>query len=220
MDWIAGGDFTMGAPDDHGEADDRPAHRVRVSSFCLDRTEVTVDAYASCRGCAPAGGGEGCNAGVTGRDLHPINCVTWEDAARYCAARRARLPSEAEWEYAARGAEGRTHPWGEAMPWERLCWDRGESEGTCAVASFPRGATPQGTVDLAGDVSEWVADWFAPYRSGASADPTGPSDGMARVIRGASWDTHDPLAVGAFRRDSGSPVRRRATVGFRCAASP
>lgn len=210
----------MGATDDRGAADERPLHRVIVSPFCLDEAEVTVDAYAACAGCGPAGRGATCNASIQGRNRHPINCVTWDDAARFCAARRARLPSEAEWEYAARGTEGRAYPWGNAMPWERLCWERDPSDGTCAVATFPRGDSPLGVHDLAGNVSEWVADWYAPYGSGESTNPRGPGDGMARVIRGASWETRDPLAVASSRRDSASPVRRRPVVGFRCAASP
>lgn len=210
---VRGGGFVMGAAGDRGEADEHPAHAVQVPSFCLDRVEVSVSAYTSCPSCGPAGAGASCNASLVGRALHPINCVSWGDAARYCAWRGARLPSEVEWEFAARGPEGRTHPWGEGLPWERTCWERDESQGTCPAAAVLGDANPQGIRDLAGNVSEWVAEWYAPYGAGSG-------DGLDRVVRGASWETRDPSAMRATRRDRLSPTRRRSTVGFRCAAAP
>lgn len=220
MLYIAGGEFEMGASEDRGQDDERPLHRVRLGAFCIDRTEVSVEAYATCAQCSPPRLGAGCNGGFPARGRHPVNCVRWADAAQYCLARGARLPSEAQWEYAARGADSRTAPWGAGMPWERLCWERSPEEGTCTVGSFPRGATPQGVLDLEGNVAEWVGDWYAPYGTADAQDPRGPLDGTARVFRGTSWESRDPIATRSSRRDSASPSRAFATVGFRCVAAP
>jgi len=129
----AGGTFWMGSPAGEGDMREQPAHQVTVSGFCIDQTEVTVEAYGRCvRGgpCRPAPTPyeysnlamfvEFCNAGRSGRDSHPVNCVDWNQANTYCKWSGGRLPTEAEWEYAARGTDGRRYPWGSEAPGPRL----------------------------------------------------------------------------------------------------
>jgi formylglycine-generating enzyme required for sulfatase activity len=118
---------------------------LELPALCMDRTEVTVSAYAACVAsgkCTPAYKGGPCNAGVAGRESHPINCVYWNQADAYCKAQGLRLPTEEEWEYAATGGDGRTYPWGEAAPSNQLCWGgegndlgKGNRRSTCAVGS-------------------------------------------------------------------------------------
>src|SRR5262249_23818063 len=145
-----------------------------------------------------------CNAGHADRANHPINCVAWAMANLYCQKRGGRLPTEAEWEYAARGSSQRMYPWGEEAPDAKHLTAGGQecgrwgpstadpkppmyadddgSPGTAPVGSFPSGASKHGLLDLAGNVWEWTADWFAPYSSEPQVDPKGPSDGKQRVV--------------------------------------
>ena len=217
MALIPEGTFTMGSPDGQGDSDEHPAHPVHVSAFCIDRTEVTVAAYRACVAdarCSPPGRtvnwtgvtrddhavwDVACNGRYSDREDHPINCVDWTQASAYCASVAGRrLPTEAEWEFAARGAEGRRYPWGDEPPdatrlngyglecrnWQRA---RARSTGlsitvsdqtayaaddgwptTAPVGRFP--ATLNGLRDMAGNVWEWTADWYGGYTS-----PTGSS---------------------------------------------
>ncbi|MBK6534033.1 MAG: SUMF1/EgtB/PvdO family nonheme iron enzyme [Deltaproteobacteria bacterium] len=139
MQLVPAGMFQMGSSS--GNADTRPPHAVRLRAFCMDETEVTVAAYRGCPTCAAPGTGAACTWGVTGRENHPVNCVSWFQADAYCQALGKRLPTEAEWEYAARGPEGRVYPWGNTYPDRQLCWNR-RSSGPCAVGSFPPGTPP------------------------------------------------------------------------------
>jgi len=144
---------------------------VNVDSFCMDRTEVTTSAYAACVAsgkCTRSIYKGRCNAGVSGREDHPINCVDLNEAAAYCAAQGQRLPTAEEWEYAATGGDGRTYPWGNDEPKNQLCWDgegndlgKGNRRSTCAVGSYPRGDSPSGLVDLSGNVWEWTSPLHA-----------------------------------------------------------
>jgi formylglycine-generating enzyme required for sulfatase activity len=244
----------------------RPPHRTSIPGFCLGAHEVTVREYAACSDagdCTPAHQGaffadeatpdpaaesklelQGamCNAGKPGRDQHPINCVSHAQGATYCRARAARLPSEAEWEFAARGPRSRSYPWGEAKPsrarlnacgkeCERrhgalgadaemhglmYAADDGYS-GTAPVGSFPLGATPEGIVDLVGNVFEWTAYGLYDYEPTPSDDPRGPSDSDSFVIRGGNFNSGirefaDPALRFAMHGESYSHG-----VGFRCA---
>ncbi len=162
------GVFQMGSLAGVGSRDEEPAHPVHLSAFCIDRSEVTVLQYRQCAGCsAPVPLPDPvayCNWGAVGRDDQPINCVTWSQAVAYCESVGGRLPTEAEWEYAARGATQRRFPWGNEAPEGRLCWN-GEGtlhDRTCAIGSYPGGDSPDGLHDLAGNVSEWTADWMGP----------------------------------------------------------
>ncbi len=258
--FIAGGKMFMGARDLNALA--KPPHEVTVSSFCLDKTEVTTRAYLAC---VDKGECERppekvswpnvtekdkqlysalCNAGVKERGDHPINCVAWQMASTYCGKRGERLPTEAEWEFAARGASQRKYPWGDDAPTAKhlnACgkecakWfaahgqkvtpmydddDNGGYVGTSPAGSFPAGASAAGILDLAGNVWEWTADWFGPYTEDPATDPKGPATGTQRVARGGAFNGTDPdWARPAFRWKT-DPDTYNHAIGFRCAASP
>ncbi|MBI4700142.1 MAG: SUMF1/EgtB/PvdO family nonheme iron enzyme [Deltaproteobacteria bacterium] len=221
---VPGGTFTMGcAPSDKQCMDDeKPTHAVTVTGFSLDRTEVTVAAYRRCveaGGCTAAHAGKGCNGAAADKDAHPINCVTWEQARAYCKWAGRRLPTEAEWEMAARGGDGRIFPWGADHPAERVCWKRLLSEGTCPVGAYPNGASPAGALDMAGNVGEWVADWYdtVGYTAAAATDPAGPgqSTGM-KVFRGGDWSVAGGRWIRTSKRGAEKPESRSAKIGLRC----
>jgi formylglycine-generating enzyme required for sulfatase activity len=219
---IPGGTLAMGTPPGDGYDDERPQHPEQVASFCIDRTEVTVAAYRACvesGACAEPGRGARCNWGVGGRDDHPINCVGWPEARAFCEAHGRRLPREREWEMAARGAEGRVYPWGDAPPADRACWNgedsdvgKGHRESTCPVGSHPRGRTPEGVEDMAGNVWEWVEDVYCPYLAPGCAE-------AARVNRGGAFSYGYATDLRAANRHRYAPTARGAGVGLRCAWS-
>lgn len=249
MVFVPGGAFEMGcvaARDDDCNLHEQPRHQVELAPYFIDRTEVTVAAYRQCTNagvCSAVGldqqadlGGHPaqCNAGRADRDDHPINCVGWPEAERYCSWAHKRLPTEAEWEKAARGTDGRMYPWGHEDVAERedlavvLRLQSGPPDrlsppfvnSTWPVGSKPRGASPYGALDMAGNVWEWTADWFDKdyYRRAPKRDPRGPAQGSARVIRG----NIEPRSMRATLRASLAPATRLGVLGFRCAqdASP
>lgn len=197
--------------------EERPAHGVTVETFQLDRLEVTLEEYARCVAegkCPNPGSHAGCNWGQPSRNDHPINCVTWHAATQYCAWRGKRLPTEAEWEYAARGTQGRKYPWGAAELEQstdpKLCWFRDNSAGTCPVGAYPAGTTPEGVLDLGGNVIEWVADRYCKYEK--------PSDcTAARAMRGCHYLDKKPYHCRGAHRAQLSPYDHAVTTGFRCA---
>jgi formylglycine-generating enzyme required for sulfatase activity len=190
------------------------AEKVTVAPFSMDRTEVTVGAYAACVAagqCSAPAKEALCNWGVPGKGKHPVNCVSWPQAAEYCAWVGGRLPTEKEWEWAARGATaGRKYPWGDAEPDGQLCWKRLSTDekrargGTCAVGTHPLGASAQGIQDLAGNVAEWTASDYGAEQ---------------RVIRGGSWSSEEPREVETAHRRWDSLTSQYATLGFRCVTS-
>ena len=200
-----------------------PVHRVQVSGFCLDETEVTVAAYRGCTapGCTAPGAATLCNAGVAGRDRHPINCVDWNQARAFCRARGGDLPTEAQWELAARGTDGRSFPWGNTAPAAQLCWSGvAPRMGTCEVQATPAGNSPFGAADLAGGVAEWTLDVDAPYAMTTGfppLDPSGPGTGDHHVIRGGAWIDAVAMYVRSSARDAGAASYRNVNLGFRCA---
>jgi formylglycine-generating enzyme required for sulfatase activity len=240
---IPGGTFWMGDPDYA-----KPVHQVTVAPYCIDRTEVTVAAFRTCvqgGGCPPpsatvdwkdigaedkARGRQFCTWGKSGTDQHPINCVDWNQATTYCEWTGGRLPTEAEWEYAARGKDGRLYPWGNDRPdATKLNACGGEcsshpmyagSDGwraTAPVGSYPEGASAFRVLDMAGNVWEWTADAFADY----SEDPQGlRRDESLRVFRGGSWTNFDAAWVRAGTRSRREPGSRSQIIGFRCARTP
>lgn len=159
---IPGGSFEMGMPPELTGGN--PRVHTTVKPFFLDRLEVTTEAYLTCvevGRCEPTAKKSGCNATARKPRLrHPINCLSKVQAEHYCTEQGKRLPTEAEWEYAARGTDGRTYPWGNELPQEQLCWERrkdAEDQSTCPVGSFPQGASPFGALDMAGNVWEWTS---------------------------------------------------------------
>jgi hypothetical protein len=191
--------------------------QAEVAAFCLDEGEVTVNAYADClrRGrCDEAGlrCGRAATWGAGGKGEHPVNCVTWDQADRFCRAQGKRLPTEAEWEWAARGRlRALTYPWGTEPPADRACWDgvgntlgKGLRNETCAVGAHPRGDSPDGFHDLGGNVREWTATKV----------------GRDRVVRGGSWGDSLPEFLAAGFRGMNKPDERFEITGFRCASDP
>ena len=255
---VPGGAFYMG--DDEGTKLERPTHHVRLDPFCIDRFEVTVSAYKSCSDMGECKRGATTNEwdGIderkhatfdplcnvrdpAGHGQHPINCVDWAAARYFCRSEGARLPTEAEWEFAARGPDGRRYPWGDEPPsatllnacgTECVAWGKvqGEEERamfaaddgwatTAPVGSFPAGASPYGLQDVVGNVWEWVDDWFAPYDGGDQKNPEGPATGTEKVIRGGAWNGADPSWVRPTFRYRDAPGKRSYGIGFRCARS-
>ncbi len=222
---IAGGSFEMGS--EAGGDDEKPMRTVRVETFALSKTEVTVRQYRACveaGRCTAPDMGDSCNWEKVGRDDHPINCVDWEQASAFARWAGGRLPSEAEWEYAARsGGKSREYPWGDQKAdCSRAVMDEGSGNGcgqggtTFPVCSKPRGNTGQGACDMAGNVMEWVGDWFGPYGEA-------PNDGGARtraardrVSRGGSWFSAARF-LRVTSRDYRSPGLRSVNLGFRVA---
>ena len=232
MRFVAAGDFEMGSDEKN---DERPQRRVGVDAFYIDEVEVTVSAY---RACVNAGRcsvplkthskDREMNWGAPGRSRHPINGVTWFDAQTYCEWMGARLPTEAEWEKAARGPNAQVYPWGEARATCELAvmWDGKELVGceretTWPVGSKRGGASPVGALDMAGNVAEWTADWYAAdyYAIAPRQNPSGPRIGMQRTTRGASFG-FDASMLKATRRLAFAPDYASGDIGFRCAETP
>jgi len=218
---IPGGTFQMGSPEGVGDDDEHPQHAETVATFCMDKTEVTVAAYRACvdrKACSEPNKGTYGNWGMAGRDDHPINYVDWKQAKTYCESSGKRLPLEKEWEYAARGAEGRTYPWGDKpAPSNQLCWNgegsdlgKGTRTSTCKVGSHPAGNTPLGLQDMAGNVWEWVDDLYRPDQNKNHTE-------KARVFRGGGWNSAAPSLVRGANRLRDAPSVRDDDVGFRCA---
>jgi formylglycine-generating enzyme required for sulfatase activity len=209
---VPAGEFEMGSTD--GSPDERPRHRVAVSAFAIDATEVTVRAYAACvdaGACRRTPKSDACNFGKDDKGDHPMNCVDWNDAGTFCAWGGKRLPSEEEWEYVARG-DGRKYPWGDVEIGDRACWNRhGGKLGTCAVASHLAGDTPLGVHDLAGNVWEWTSSTFA----SDYGKPRGSSS--LRVTRGGGWGSADEADLRTTTRGRRRPDHRSDVIGFRCA---
>jgi formylglycine-generating enzyme required for sulfatase activity len=215
--------FLRGSVDDAGESNERPQRLVALSAYCIDRTEVTLDAFRRCvqsGRCVEPESEAPCNyhQGVAGDQ--PINCVSWEAANTFCAWQGRRLPTEAEWEFAARGIDAREYPWGPSPTGARLCWLRSSSSGTCAVGSSPQDVSPFGVLDLGGNLSEWVLDWLSDrYEAVAQVNPVGAERGNERVVRGGAWSNDEADTLRAPARRGLSPVRFRDSIGFRCAVS-
>lgn len=265
MALVPGGKFFMGT-----DADDavlqtaRPAHPAEVASFCMDLREVTLGEYRACsttgeckrafrdsawpQGSTPKADwqaqmdahSELCNETRDDRDAHPVNCVDWHQAKHYCERRGGSLPSEAQWEFAARGSDGRVYSWGDALPSrghmngagpEYLAWraskglpahgalyaDDDGFVGTAPAGSLKDGATQHGLFDMAGNVFEWTADEFRPYDGGAGEVPPGP---VRRVIRGGAFNSFQPQFADPALRFPQAEDAHTHGIGFRCVMAP
>jgi len=227
--WISlpSGTFQMGSTE--GNSDEEPVHTVTLSAFQMAKTETTVAQYAQCvvaDACTAASTGWSyCNWQVIGREQHPINCVNWYQSTDFCAWAGARLCTEAEWEYAARsGGKDQTYPWGDAAATcdYAVMDDGGDGCGldsTWAVCGKPGGNSDQGVCDLAGNVWEWVVEWYGTYPSAAETNPTGPASGSYRVIRGGSWYDDYADLLRASLRSGDDPDDHDDGLGLRCCRS-
>jgi formylglycine-generating enzyme required for sulfatase activity len=190
------------------------ADAVTVADLCMDLTPVTVDGWRACveRGACkdPKGRGELCSWERPDHGRHPITCVRQPEAEGYCAAVGGRLPTEEEWEWAARGgARGTAYPWGSQAPRGQLCWSgKAKREGTCAVGTFPQGRSPDGLYDLAGNVEVWTSSSFDPDSS------------RLRVIRGSAWTTDVSSQVSPAERSRSIPDAEYSRTGLRCVKGP
>ena len=219
--YVPEGEFLMGSD---SEADS-PSHTVQLGAFWMDQTEVTNEMYAAC---VEAGD---CTAPALNRTDpmssyydnneykdYPVIYVSWKNAERYCKWAGRQLPTEAQWEKAARGTDGRIYPWGNPKPDQKLLNFANEVQTISPVKSYPEGASPYGAYDMAGNVFEWVADWYDGnyYNSSPEDNPAGPTSGEGRVIRGGAWN-RDANHVQATFRFWKSPSTFENNIGFRCA---
>jgi formylglycine-generating enzyme required for sulfatase activity len=237
MSYIPAGTFQMGTENHHDH--EKPVHNVTLNAFWMDQTEVTNAQYAMCVAAGscrqPWSLGSYSSSSYYEEAAYadyPVIYVDWNRASAYCAWAGRRLPTEAEWEYAARGGlAGRAFPWGDSYD-ERLANhcdqtcpayaypenipDDGYSE-TAPVGSYP--ANSYRLFDMAGNVWEWAADWFGPYSSAAVTNPSGPLSGETRVTRGGSW-YNGLWECGVYSRYGRNPTEAYPYIGFRCVDTP
>ena len=221
MVWVPAGEFMMGSPPDEGDGDEHPAHRVRLTKgFWLGKCEITNAQYRAF--CAATG--RAFPALSSNGPLHPVVGVSWKDAKAYCDHYGLALPTEAQWEYAARGPRSLRYPWGDKWDAAKCCNadNMGPGDiGTMAVGSLAAGNSWCGASDMAGNVWEWCADRYDTnyYAHSPVDDPTGPTKGTDRLVLGGSWSGD----VGNCRsavRDWSDQDSRYVSVGFRCALTP
>jgi formylglycine-generating enzyme required for sulfatase activity len=216
------GDFTMGNETGYGSEQTVPVHKVYLDSYYIDKYEVTNALY---RACVDAGV---CKLPTDTRRLlngayknYPVVFIDWNMAKNYCEWHGSQLPTEAQWEKAARGTDTRTFPWGEGFDCSKanfgLCL-----EGTTPVGSYESGKSIYGAYDMIGNAYEWVADWFSSnyYENSPSSNPLGPSSGQLRVTRGGSSGTAEFGLVGVSARDAQDPTTTYSAMGFRCVYNP
>jgi len=229
---IPAGEFLMGSDRPDAPADEQPVHRVHVPSFYIDRHEVTNAEYRRFvietghtppRSDAPWATQYNWTGSdfPSGTDEYPVVLVNWHDASAYAAWAGKRLPTEAEWEKAARsGMAGKKFPYGDRLELNQANYYKSylREKKLRPVGSFEPSAL--GLYDMAGNVWEWCQDWYRSdyYRSGAAVDPQGPPNGDYKVIRGGSWMNDEPL-LQSSRRGKYSPDQKSPSIGFRCARS-
>jgi formylglycine-generating enzyme required for sulfatase activity len=217
---IPAGPFTMG--NDSADPEDAPAHQVDLPAYDIDRCEVTnsnfaafVEATGYVTEIENAGKKNWRDEFTEGKESHPVTRVNWSDAAAYCEWLGKRLPTEAEWEKAARGEDGRSFPWGNDWDPSKANVKETGLRDTVAVGSFGTGASPYGVEDLVGNVWEWTADWYQAYPGNTAGDPYYGE--QCRVTRGGGWFDEEPQA-NTFNRNCGVPDTTSSDeLGFRCA---
>lgn len=228
--FVPAGEFTMGY---EGRENAQPVHQVYLDDFWIDQTEVTNAMYAECvtNGVCEAPHGTSPYYGNSEFDNYPVLYVSWGNASAYCSWVGRRLPTEAEWEKAAIGTDGRTYPWGNERPNYHLMnydssdkftnWLNSYTWGPKEVGRYPEGASPYGAYDMVGNASEWVNDWYSEtyYSTSPSTNPQGPDSGQERVIRS---DFHDEVRYRSSNvtgDEFGVPIVVDYLAGFRCATS-
>jgi len=217
---IPAGEFTMGS--DKGDDDEQPIHRVFLDSFYLDKFEITNGRYAKfveAIQSEPPWGFKDKETPVLHPD-QPVRWVNWMDAMGYCLWAGKRLPTEAEWEKAARGTDGRIYPWGNdpPTPAHAVFGLKEGADTVSAIGNRDKGKSPYGVHDLAGNLYEWTMDWYDEqfYSKNPAINPRGPLEGAAKVQRGGSY-TNTPYRLRSSFRTKGDPTEHDPNVGFRCA---
>ncbi len=221
---IPEGIFTRGS--DSGGFDEKPQQEIYLDAFYIDKHEVSVESYNKFRRAAnyvePSVPFFKADQSILKTPNFPVVGVSWNDAVNYCKWAGKRLPTEAEWEKAARGTHGLKYPWGNKMLDKRanLAGKADGYEYMAPVGSFPMGRSVYGVYDMAGNVSEWVEDFYDQfyYQVAPLMNPTGPENKKNRVYRGGSWD-HRTVDIRVAKRFAATPGRKDAIVGFRCARS-
>ncbi|HEV8247554.1 MAG TPA: bifunctional serine/threonine-protein kinase/formylglycine-generating enzyme family protein [Polyangiaceae bacterium] len=254
---IPAGQFFQGSDAKDAPANEKPAHNVSLDSFCMDLYEVTAREYRACSDvgkCKRAGTevewpnmtpadkktySPLCTISDPSKSDHPINCISWDMASTYCKAQDKRLPTEAEWEYATRGPDGRVYPWGDEAPTakhlnacgsECVAWGKQnhadvqqlypDDDGyatTAPVGKYEAGRSRFGPYDVVGNVGEWVGDWWGDYSPVDRKNPTGPEAGQKRVIRGGAWNAGVAVWLHPSFRYAQEPSALSHGIGFRCA---
>jgi sulfatase modifying factor 1 len=230
---VPAGSFPMGVPkgDRDGGRDEYPRHEVMLDSYYIDIYEVTHGRYAEF--VKATGHRTPENPKYPKRTLwsdhlsdslseRPVINVDWQDADAYCRWAGKRLPTEAEWEKAARGTDDRRFPWGNVEPTHKHLNFNQQWQGEktlMPVGSYEAGKSPFGAYDMAGNVWEWVSDWYDPlyYEKSPGVNPKGPDSGTYKVLRSSGWSVETPL-VRLFTRVKSDPTNRNDSTGFRCAA--
>lgn len=231
---VPAGKFTMG--NDNSDADERPAHQVYLVSYYIDKYEVTNSRYKACVDagiCTPPQTKDSdfwvlrrVYYGNSQYDNYPVFYVDWSMSKSYCEWRGGSLPTEAQWEKAARGTDGRIYPWGNDF--EKYDCDKASYYGCVGspseVGNYKDGKSPYGIYDLAGNVSEWVSDWYSVsyYQNSSDNNPAGPESGEYRVVRGGAWTSRVNSELQTFNRIGNNPRYFSYGIGFRCVmdASP
>ena len=226
--YVPAGEFTMG-----NDYFDAPIHTVYLDAFWIDQTEVTNKQYKICVDAGtcepPSDTSSDTHPSYYGNpefDDYPVIYVNWDKANRYCKVwigTSGSLPTEAQWEKAARGTDAYTYPWGNEAPSSELLNYLVTVGDTTEVGSYPAGASVYGALDMAGNVLEWVNDWYGEtyyLRSNSSNNPIGPDTGQTRVLRGGSWQYYNESDARSDFRSGNNPTSSDNDVGFRCARSP
>jgi len=219
--YVPAGEFLMGSADADKDVqtDEKTQHKVYLDGYWIYQTEVTVAQYR--KFCQATGRQMPPEPEWKWQDTHPIVDVTWDDAAAYAAWAGAALPTEAQWEKAARGSDGRIYPWGNEWDGAKCVNSVGGNApgGTKPVGGMPAGVSPYGCLDMAGNVWEWCADWYDAgyYKNAPARNPTGPATGTMRVLRGGAWRYNYPDYFRAAYRGGDNPTSQNYYyIGFRC----
>ncbi|MFC2028789.1 SUMF1/EgtB/PvdO family nonheme iron enzyme [Chloroflexota bacterium] len=221
--FVPAGSFMMGDTSSTADSNESPIHRVSLDAFWIDKTEVTnlmfhtcVDAGACNRPSETDSKSRSSYFNNSNYNHYPVINVSWDDAFSYCRWVGARLPTEAEWEFAARGESSLKYPWGNGAPSSSFANYGDNLNDTTAVGSYPDGASPYGALDMAGNVYEWVADWYDSdyYEISPDSNPKGPNSGTRHVTRGGSYEISSRYIRGANRN---SITNDADDLGFRCA---
>jgi len=214
---IPAGWFMMGSAEADADQDEQPVARIFVDGFWIDKHEVTNRRYQRCVDAGVCVVPIGSELGDRGRADHPVAILSWRQATDYCRWAGKRLPSEAEWEKAARGPDGRRYPWGDAFEPERA--NAGYTLGLGPVGEHPSGASPYGVLDMAGSAWEWTSSLYRPYPYDATDGREDPSAHGARVNRGGSWYYRAWYVRTTYRATADQGYRRVRDLGARCARS-